>query len=81
MAALPCKDWNDIPGHFLAKTAQALFAVYTGLVVFSTTECGLFVLLLYPVAVQLLLLDGLERYAYVHIYLNSLVTYIYIVHM
>ncbi|OXA45913.1 Cytochrome c biogenesis protein CcsA [Folsomia candida] len=62
MATLPCKDWNDIRGYFLAKTVQAVFAAYTGLVIFSTLAFGLFVLLYYPVAVQLLLLDGLKRY-------------------
>lgn len=64
MALLPCNDWNDTPGQFLVKAVQALVAVYTGLVVFSTTIFGLTVLLQYPVTVQLLLLDGLRRYAY-----------------
>ncbi|OXA45915.1 hypothetical protein Fcan01_18990 [Folsomia candida] len=61
MTTLPCKDWDDIRGNFLAKTLQAVFAAYTGLVIFSTLTFGLFVLLYYPVAVQLLLLDGLKR--------------------
>ncbi|XP_035716563.1 uncharacterized protein LOC118439397 [Folsomia candida] len=62
MTTLPCKDWDDIRGNFLAKTLQAVFAAYTGLVIFSTLTFGLFVLLYYPVAAQLLLLDGLKRY-------------------
>lgn len=64
MTTLPCKDWDDIRGNFLAKTLQAVFAAYTGLVIFSTLTFGLFVLLYYPVAVQLLLLDGLKRYPF-----------------
>ncbi|OXA42448.1 hypothetical protein Fcan01_22671 [Folsomia candida] len=67
MATLPCKDWNHTTGNLLIRSVQGLVAAYTGLLFFSIPVFGLFVLFLYPVGVQLLLLQGNLKYCHLSI--------------